>query len=221
MSKIKIILILFIICFSCNTMAQENKKKLSKDTIEVSSNIDSFVEVSEDSNKEDEIDSLKKVISLLKSEIQEQIEKNQHLKERLLFADSCFLRVSNDCLRKKYDKVRVDEAIVNFGRMYSPHLQKSFTPLKSLLENYENYDKEIGELFGQIENDKGMANPFIGGREALSNIVKIKATTYYKKVYFSNWTIMYLNDVIDKAIARLKSYDPKQHKVIKLTDLLK
>lgn len=221
MSKIKIILILFIICFSCNTMAQKNKKKLSKDTMEMSSDIDSFVEVSEDSNKENEIDSLKKVISLLKSEIQEQIEKNQHLKERLLFADSCFLRVSNDCLRKKYDKVRVDEAIVNFGRMYSPHLQKSFTPLKSLLENYENYDKEIGELFGQIENDKEMANPFIGGREALSNIVKIKATTYYKKVYFSNWTIMYLNDVIDKAIARLKSYDPKQHKVIKLTDLLK
>lgn len=202
-------------------MAQKNKKKLSKDTIEVSSNIDSFVEVSEDSNKENEIDSLKKVISLLKSEIQEQIEKNQHLKDRILFADSCFLRVSNDCLRKKYDKVRVDEAIVNFGRMYSPQLQKSFTPLKSLLENYENYYKEIGELFGQIENDKRMANPFIGGREASSNIVKIKTTTYYKKVYFANWTIMYLNDVIDKAIARLKNYDPKQHKVIKLTDLLK
>ena len=87
--------------------------------------------------------------------------------------------------------------------------------------SYGNYYKEIGELFGQIENDKGMANPFIGGREALSNIVKIKATTYYKKVYFANWTIMYLNDVIDKAIARLKNFDPKQHKVIKLTDLLK
>ena len=55
MSKIKIILILLIICFSCNTMAKKNKKKLSKDTIEVSSNIDSFVEVSEDSNKENEI----------------------------------------------------------------------------------------------------------------------------------------------------------------------
>lgn len=78
-------------------MAQKNKKKLSKDTIEVSSNIDSFVEVSEDSNKENEIDSLKKVISILKSEIQEQIEINQHLKDRILFADSCFLRVSNDC----------------------------------------------------------------------------------------------------------------------------
>lgn len=157
----------------------------------------------------------------MKSEIQEQIELNQHLKDRILFVDSCILRVSNDCLRKKYDKVRVDEAIVNFGRMYSPQLQKSFTPLKFLLENYGNYYKEIGELFGQIENDKGMANPFIGGREALSNIVKIKATTYYKKVYFANWTIMYLNDVIDKAIARLKNFDPKQHKVIKLTDLLK
>ena len=103
MSKIKIILILFIICFSCNTMAQKNKKKLSKDTIEVSSNIDSFVEVSEDSNKDNEIDSLKKVISILKSEIREQVELNQHLKDRILFADSCFLRVSNDCLRKKYD----------------------------------------------------------------------------------------------------------------------
>lgn len=46
----------------------------------MSSNIDSFVEVSEDSNKDNEIDSLKKVISILKSEIREQVELNQHLR---------------------------------------------------------------------------------------------------------------------------------------------
>lgn len=79
--------------------------------------------------------------------------------------------------------MRVDEAIVNFGRMYSPQLQKSFTPLKFLLENYGNYYKEIDELFGQIENDKGMANPFIGGREASSNIVKLKLQLTIKSVF--------------------------------------
>lgn len=53
-----------------------------------------------------------------------------------------------------------------------------------------------------------------------ANIAKIRSTSYYKKVYSADWTIMYLNDVLDKAIARLKVYDPKQHKPINLKDLV-
>lgn len=154
--RIKLMLVLLVVCFSCNAIAQKSKGKLQNDTTDMVSGVDPFVEVIEVPTTQREIDSLKQVISQLESENQEQVEINQNLKRRLLFTDSCFLRVSNDCFRKKYDKVKVDEAIANFGRMYSPQLQKSFAPLKTLLENYGNYYKEIMDLFTQIDNDRGL-----------------------------------------------------------------
>lgn len=219
MNRLRIYLILLVVIVSCNAMAQKNKKVQQHDTLNVSSVAEQKIRPLP-SNK-GEVDSLKNVIALLKKEKQKLDSVNGKLKERLQFADSCFLRVSNDCFRKKYDKATVDEAIANFGRMYSPQLQKSFAPLKYLLENYGSYYKEISDLFGQIENDKKMGNPFAGNQEKMVNVNKIKATTYYKKVYSANWTIMYLNDVIDKAINRLKTYAVGPQKTIKLTDLLK
>ena len=218
MDRLRILFVLLIVCFSCNTMAQKNKKVQKKDSVKVASVVESKMDSL--TSTKNEIDSLKNIIAQLRKEKQGQDSVNNKLKERLLFADSCFLRVSNDCFRRKYDKVRVDEAIANFGRMYSLQLQKSFAPLKSLLENYGGYYKEISDLLVQIENDKKMGNPFTGEQEKLANKAKLKSTVYYKKVYSANWTIMYLNDVIDKAIARLNAFDPKQ-KTIKLTDLLK
>ena len=219
MNRLRILLALIVVCVSFNAMAQKNKHKVPVDSVKSSAVVESKVEVLP-SNKS-EVDSLKNVIAQLKKENLEQDSVNRKLKERLMFADSCFLRVSNDCFRIKYDKEKVDEAIANFGRMYSPQLQKSFAPLKSLLENYGNYYKEICDLFSLIENDKKLGNPFAGNQEKLVNVNKIKATIYYKKVYSANWTIMYLNDVIDKAISRLKTYAVSPQKTIKLTDLLK
>ena len=89
-----------------------------------------------------EIDSLKSCIKMMQIEITEKEKQISLLKDRLMFADSCFLRISNDCLRKRYDPVRVNEAIANFQKMYSDKLQETFSPLKSLLEGYKDYYNE-------------------------------------------------------------------------------
>lgn len=94
-----------------------------------------------------EVDSLKSCIKMMQIEITEKEKQISLLKNRLMFADSCFLRISNDCLRKKYDPVRVNEAIAKFQKMYSSELQKTFSPLKSLLENYKVYYNEISMVF--------------------------------------------------------------------------
>lgn len=174
-----------------------------------------------------EVDSLKSRIKMMQIEITEKEKQISLLKNRLMFADSCFLRISNDCLRKKYDPVRVNEAIANFQKMYSKKLQETFSPLKLLLENYKVYYNEIFMTFKSIESDKEVLNLFSFQDAVKNSIARIKTTSYYRKVYSSNWTIMFLNDKIDEAIRRLETHariadknKAKAKEPVKLMDLL-
>lgn len=167
-----------------------------------------------------EIDSLKSCIKMMQIEITEKEKQISLLKDRLMFADSCFLRISNDCLRKRYDPVRVNEAIANFQKMYSDKLQETFSPLKSLLEGYKDYYNEISMTFKSIESYKDIMNPFKCETAVKESIARIKNTKYYRKVYSSNWTIMFLNNAIDNALSRIEKHHKGDKKPIKLMDLL-
>lgn len=143
------------------------------------------------------------------------------LEHRLLFADSIVARLSNDCLLKKYDSKNVDDAIRNFEGMYSDNLKSKFARLKTLLMEYGSYTQELEAIFNEAQNDKALGNPFTGKKQAMTYIDKIKSTVYYREVYSENWTIPYLNSVIDKSIEVIKSFDPKKSKEIHLIELIK
>lgn len=145
----------------------------------------------------------------------------KRLEQRLVFADSIVARLSNDCLRQKYDAGKVANAISNFDRMYSVELKSKFYQLKVLLSEYGKYTQEIENIFLEAQNDKAIGNPFTGQKQALTYIDKIKATSYYIKAYDNNWTIPYLNTVIDKSIEIIKSFNPKESKELHLIELMK
>ena len=86
---------------------------------------------------------------------------------------------------------------------------------------YGKYTKEIETVFFEAQNDKALSNPFTGQKQALTYIEKIKATSYYRNVYDENWTIPYLNSVIDKSIEVIKSFNPKESKELHLIELMK
>ena len=129
--------------------------------------------------------------------------------------------MSNDCLRHKYDPGKVANAISNFEQMYSAELKGNFHQLKVLLTEYGKYTKEIETVFFEAQNDKALRNPFTGQKQALTYIDKIKATSYYRNVYDENWTIPYLNSVIDKSMEIIKSFNPKESKELHLIELMK
>ena len=145
----------------------------------------------------------------------------KRLEKRLVFADTIVARLSNDCLRHKYDPGKVANAISNFEQMYSEELKRNFHQLKVLLTEYGKYTKEIETVFFEAQNDKALSNPFTGQKQALTYIDKIKATSYYRNVYDENWTIPYLNSVIDKSIEIIKSFNPKESKELHLIELMK
>ncbi len=152
--------------------------------------------------------------------IKVQNKKIERLNNYLLFADTIVARLSNDCLRKKYDQSRVNQALVNFEKMYSPELKSKFGRLKFLLNEYGKFTQELVAIFIEAQNDKGLGNPFTGQKQALTYIDKIKNTRYYSEVYSDNWTIPYLNILIDKCFETIKAFNPKENKELHLLELM-
>lgn len=149
-----------------------------------------------------------------------QNKKIEKLNDYLIFADTIIARLSNDCLRKKYDPIRVNQAVRNFEQMYSSELKVKFGRLKFLLNEYGKYTQEFVAIFREAQNDKTLGNPFIGQKQALSYIDKIKNTRYYREVYSENWTIPYLNNLIDKCFETIKAFNPKESKELHLLELM-
>ena len=223
-------IILFLLLFPLAIFGQKQDTLQVKNDITKSSsakvvNVDSLQKDVERLNnliekyKETET-SLDVKINDLQQTVKEKNEKIEQLNKHLVFADSIVARLSNDCLRKKYDPVRVNQALVNFEQMYSNELKSKFARLKSLLDEYGNFTQELKVVLTAAQNDKGLSNPFTGQKQALNYIDKIKKTRYYQDVYNDNWTIPYLNKLIDKCIKVLKSYNPKENKELHLLELM-
>ena len=228
--KINTIIILLLLFPVANVAQKQDSLSAKKETIKPSTtkiiNVDSLKkEVNRLNNlveKNNEIeDSLKGLIYDLQQTLKNKDKKIETLNNRLVFADSIVARLSNDCLRKKYDKIRVSQALANFEKMYSPELKSKFARLKFLLQEYGNYTQEIVDVFLEAQNDEALDNPFTGQKKALHYIDKIMETRYYQDVYNNNWTIPYLNKLIDKSFKVLKSYNPKESKELHLLDLMK
>lgn len=212
-----------MVMFPLGINAQE--QDTLKNTVEVVA--ETPVEVIKVDSLQHEIDRLKGLIAQYKqSETSlndklydyEQTIKDQ--KNHLLFADTIVARLSNDCLRKKYDQNRVNQAMENFEKMYSPELKSKFGRLKFLLNEYGKFTQELNAIFIEAKNDKGLGNPFTGQKRALTYIDKIKNTRYYKEVYSENWTIPYLNNLIGKCFKTIKAFNPKESKELHLLELM-
>ena len=224
------ILLFSVVMFPLGINAQE--QDTLKNTVEVVD--EPPVEVIKVDSLQHEIDRLKGLIAQYKQSetslngklydyeqtIKVQNKKIERLNSYLLFADTIVARLSNDCLRKKYDQNRVNLAMENFEKMYYPELKSKFGRLKFLLNEYGMFTQELNAIFIEAKNDKGLGNPFTGQKQALTYIDKIKNTRYYKEVYSENWTIPYLNNLIDKCFKTIKAFNPKESKELHLVELM-
>ena len=224
------ILLFSVVMFPLGINAQE--QDTLKTTVEVIA--ETPVEVIKVDSLQHEIERLKGLIAQYKQSetslngklcdyeqtIKVQNKKIERLNSYLLFADTIVARLSNDCLRKKYDQNRVNLAMENFEKMYSPELKSKFVRLKFLLNEYGKFTQELNAIFVEAQNDKGLGNPFTGQKQALTYIDKIKNTRYYREVYSDNWTIPYLNNLIDKCFETIKAFNPKESKELHLLELM-
>lgn len=148
-------------------------------------------------------------------------------KSHLMFADSIILRLANDCFRFKYDQEKVNNARLYFANMFSSQLQKQFSPLMVLLNKYGQYYKEIEGVLQKVQNDydtnqRKWKSPFKNDESPnRRSLLLLRNTQYYKESYKKDWSIYYLDELIDKAIIQIEAFDKDARDIeLKLTDLL-
>ena len=170
---------------------------------------------------------LKKELANKDSEIKTLQTALKRQKNHMMFADSIILRLANDCFRFKYSRERVDKSINYFHNMYSVQLQQQFAPLRNLLSKYEQYYKEIEGVLNRAQNDydanqRKWKSPFKNADSPNRQyLLLLKNTQYYKEVYNKDWSIYYLDELIDKAILQIEAFDKDARDIeLKLTELL-
>lgn len=148
-------------------------------------------------------------------------------KNHLIFADSIILRLANDCFRFRYDQEKVNNAKLYFANMFSVQLQKQFAPLMRLLNKYGQYYKEIEGVLQRTQNDYNInqrkwKSPFKNDESPNRRyLLLLKNTRYYKESYKKDWSIYYLDELIDKAILQIEAFDKDARDIeLKLTELL-
>lgn len=142
----------------------------------------------------------------------------QQLNNSLKESDTNVARLLNNSLYYPYSEEAMKLAVQKFDEIKTAELRSDYCQLKILLNNYGAYTDELRNLFITAESDKEFANPF--KKPTLTYIDKIRSTRYYQECYNKDWTIPYLNKVVDNAIKILKSYDPKKKEPIQLVQLL-
>ena len=214
------VLVFISVMLSLGVFAQNRSVEETKDLSVVDTIHESYVDSLQQLNDtlRIQLETLESKIKSLEEEIRsnEDVVKNcrqykdkvKELEHKLLFADTVIARISNNCLLVKFDSIRVEQAISDFKKMYSPSLQKRWSKLVDLLNNYGEYTRELDAVLREIQEDAIADKPHFGCVEKY--IEKIKQTQYYKNIYKADWTIPYLNDVIDKSIKAINEYNPRK-----------
>lgn len=167
---------------------------------------------------ESDVNAKDKIISENSQTIKAKDNVIQQLTNNLRTSDTNVARLLNNSLYYPYSKEAVERAVSKFDEIKTAELRSSYGQLKILLNNYGTYTDELRNLFIMAESDKDFENPF--KKTSQTYIDKIRSTRYYLECYNKDWTIPYLNKIVDNAIKILKSYDPKKKELLRLQYLL-
>ena len=95
------------------------------------------------------------------------------------------------------------------------------------LNKYGQYYKEIEGVLQRTQNDYNInqrkwKSPFKNDESPNRRyLLLLKNTRYYKESYKKDWSIYYLDELIDKAILQIEAFDKDARDIeLKLTELL-
>jgi hypothetical protein len=131
----------------------------------------------------------------------------ENLKERIYFADTCIVKLSNLRLYLPFNKEKVNEAIKSFDKIYSSKLKEDMSIILTLLKNYEHYYKEFLSIIEEAQKDDKNRNNIFNIEDYKNKYkYKIENMSYYINYYNGDWKIIYLNKQIDKALKILEEH---------------
>lgn len=213
MKKHCLSLILILLCISKISFAKEIQQiSFVKNYIFISEEMDSTKFIIDSlSQKLLMLDSINNSIKFqydsLTNLIDNKDQEIENLKERIYFADTCIVKLSNLRLYLPFNKEKVNEAIKSFDKIYSSKLKEDMSIILTLLKNYEHYYKEFLSIIEEAQkDDKNRNNIFNIDDYKNKYKYKIENMSYYINYYNGDWKIIYLNKQIDKALKILEEH---------------
>lgn len=213
MKKNYLSLILILLCISKISFAKEIKQiSFVKNYIFTTEEMDSTKFIIDSlSQKLLMLDSINSSIKFQYDSLTNLIDnKNQeieNLKERIYFADTCIVKLSNLRLYLPFNKEKVNEAIKSFDKIYSPKLKEDMSIILTLLKNYEHYYKEFLSIIEEAQKDDKNRNNIFNIEDYKNKYkYKIENMSYYINYYNGDWKIIYLNKQIDRALKILEEH---------------
>lgn len=192
---------------------QSVEKTQNKKIDELKSRFDSLQSVyNRDVIRKDEYDSL---IQQKDNTIKELSNENIKLQES---SDLCIAKLANGRLFFKYDEELVHTSIEGLRNLKSEKIKKNFGQALMLLENYENFLIDVRNTILDIQAiDEDERNSKHRSDEYKKHCLSIlKNSEYYQNIYSKrsndNWSVPYLDNVIDITKSIISKHNPIDYK---------
>lgn len=167
-----------------------------------------LIVILQDNIREDSIriNEIKTLNDSLLREIDIQDNRIKVLESRNDFVDTCMVKLANRWLYERFSRKDVEDAIAYFDRIYSTQLKEELSIVQELLKNYESSYMEFQSILRGAQNDSERTNPFAVDNYKEKYKQLVKEMYYFKKYYDTGWTIIYLDEQIQKALDVLETH---------------
>lgn len=157
----------------------------------------------------DSVEHIREDIALLISQQKELKKTSDSLKGFQEFGERCLCEYIQGKLSQPYPKIqnRINTDTNSYYNLRSAQLREEFKPLLTLLRGYETYYEDFMGVIRSAQND--ISRMSVERKEEYSSkyILRIQQMPYYQKYYGKDWSILYLDYQIDKALKLLEKHN--------------
>lgn len=239
---IRISLLIFICCISCTLHAQQVTisthyydslrnviQDLDSQTLHLKDSCTKQNSIITELEMEcTKISKLESDMSKLRSKVSrdsiELVNKDKQLKSLQYNSDRNIARLANGRLYFKYDEKLINESIDSIRTLRTPSVKQKFSQVLGLLQRYKSYSEDLKNILVSAQNDQDRKARNKGDEFKAKYRRLISQDEYYRNVYLKkasgNWSIPYLDNIIDVALRALSHHNPGHGDYVDFTVLI-
>lgn len=156
------------------------------------------------------IDSLQQVLALQSSRMQ-QIQQERDSLTR--WADTLLMHTIEVRLYRRYNEQRIQSRLQDVGRrLVDKTLLKRYSTMMQLLNSYGQHNAELRAVLQKIEDAQLVGLSMRSKADTEKAVQLIRQLPYYRLYYGKEWSIGYLDERIQLALARIEETQRGMHK---------
>lgn len=207
-----------------NQIQTENAACLSKDSVIHRLQKETVDLRKKNTGLESDIEKLKSSLAQMRNTSDSLSEESSKLRSIQKEADNNAGKLANGRLYFRYDNEIVQSSIKLIEEIKTASIKQKFSQVLPLLQGYQNYSQELKTALTTVQNDALRKVRNKADEYKARCISEIKHTSYYTEVFArksaGNWSIPYLDNIINVATRCLQHHDPGHGNYVDFTVLI-